>query len=91
MQKVNLEELAGVAGGMNVGSAAEVGTDLAMKENQAAVCGMGTTRLAAGMGGAENTRTVKAYCSSCGKKTMFFINSGAQSTCSVCGYIRLDL
>ena len=91
MQKVNLEELAGVAGGVNTGSGSEA-ANLAIRENQAAVCGMGTTKLvSAGMSSADDTRTVKAYCPSCGKKTMFYISSGAQSKCSVCSYIRLDL
>ena len=91
MQKVNLEELESVAGGVNA-LGTEAAADLTARENQAAVMGMGTTKMtpSAGMG-AENTWTVKAYCSVCGKKTMFYLGSGAQSKCSVCGNIRLDL
>ncbi|MBO5521433.1 MAG: hypothetical protein J5973_07160 [Eubacterium sp.] len=92
MQKVNLEELESVAGGVNSLAGTEAAADLTARENQAAVMGMGTSKLVQGTGmGTENTRTVKAYCSVCGKKTMFYLGSGAQSKCSVCGNIRLDL
>ncbi len=89
MKSINLEDLKNVAGG-TAGTETAIGTVL--KENQAAVCGMGTAKpaLPAGMS-TENIRTVKAQCPGCGKKTMFYIGSGAQSTCSACGYVRLDL
>lgn len=90
MQKVNLEELESVAGGVNIHASTDAAGELAMKENQAAVCGMGTSKFGADLN-AENSRTVKAYCSVCQKKTLFYISSGAQSKCSVCGTIRLDL
>ncbi len=89
MQKVNLEDMEKIAGGMNAVSGTEAATDLVRKESQAAVCGMGTVKIGVLADGAG--QTVRAYCPVCRKKTKFYVSSGAQSKCSKCGNVRLDM
>jgi len=91
MQKIDLEELDNISGGVRSISGTEA-ADTVLKENEAAVCGMGSVK-ALGLGDpAEGIgKKVKAGCPVCGKKTWFYVSSGAQSRCSVCGYVRLDL
>ena len=89
MKKVNLEDMERIAGGVNSRSGTETAADLIRKESQAAVCGMGTVKIGALAGGSE--QTVKAYCPVCKKKTLFYVSSGAQSKCSKCGNVRLDM
>ena len=90
MKKIDSEMLGKVTGG--AGADTEAAAGLIQKENQASVCGMGTVKLqpAAGLG-ADGSRTVKAYCPICKKETKFYVGSGAQSRCSVCGNIRMDM
>ena len=91
MQKVNMEDLENISGGAAGLSGSDASADV-MKENMASVCGMGSAKslLPEGMD-AQNTRTAKAFCPVCGKKTMIYISSGAQSVCSKCGNTRTDL
>ena len=89
MKKINLEDVERIAGGVNSLSGTDAAADLIRKESQAAVCGMGTVKFGALADGSG--QTVMAYCPVCRKKTKFYISSGAQSKCSECGNIRLDM
>ena len=87
MQKINLEELNNVAGGVRSATGKEV-SDTVRRESQAAVCGMGSVKA---LGLDADGKKIKAACPVCGKKTDFYVSSGAQCKCSICGYVRLDL
>ena len=89
MKKVNLEDMERIAGGVNALSGTEASADLVRKESQASVCGMGTVKIGALADGSR--QTVRAYCPVCKKKTEFYVSSGAQSKCSECGNVRLDM
>ena len=89
---LDVKELEGVAGGSGVSEIVGVvknqlrpalDATAAVKENMAAVCGANTVK--------AEERTATAYCSKCGKNTLFYLGSGARGKCSICGTVRTDL
>ena len=96
MNKLEIDELKNVAGGLNVADAvsdpaiARMQSELVAKENAAAVAGMGLEKRGA-IQGDMNGGAVRAYCPVCKKETSFRVSSGARSMCLICGNVRLDL